>query len=315
VPIAVLEVGMGGRFDATNVVTPLVCAVTQIAMDHTQWLGRTLGEIAYQKAGILRPGVPAAVSRQETAALEVIRGEARRVGAPLASTLDCEILPPEDPTPGAARRASGRAPAVRSVRFPDPPVFSLVTPSGGRYPELSLSLRGVHQIENAATAVLVAEHLAAAGVRGIDPRTIAAGLRGAVWPGRLELIPGDPDLLLDGAHNPAGCATLAAYLEEYQSGRSTTLVFAAMKDKPVAEMLDILCPLARTVVLTGLPVPRGEAPGTLWRLAAERHSETMRAPSVEGALRLALDGAPPGALVVVSGSLYLVGEVKRILTG
>ena len=83
--------------------------------------------------------------------------------------------------------------------------------------------------------------------------------------------------------------------------------------KPVAEMLDILCPLAQTVVLTGLPVPRGEAPGTLLRLAAERHSDTRHAPTVEGALRLAFDGAPPGALVVVSGSLYLVGEVKRIL--
>src|SRR5207249_7132444 len=137
-----------------------------------------------------------------------------------------------------------RASAGAPVRFPDPPAFSLVTPAGGRYPDLALSLRGVHQIENAVTAVLVAERLGAAGVRGIDARTIAAGLRAAVWPGRLELIPGPPDLLLDGAHNPAGCATLAAYLEEYQSGRPTTLVFAAMKDKPVAEMLDILCPLA-----------------------------------------------------------------------
>jgi len=294
VPIAVLEVGMGGRFDATNVVTPLACAVTQIAMDHTQWLGRTLGEIAYQKAGILKPGVPAAISRQETAAIDVLRDEARRVGAPLTLTLDCEVRP---------------------SRFPDPPVFSLVTPSGGPYPEIALSLRGVHQVDNATTAVLVAEHLAAAGVRGIDARTIAAGLHASIWPGRLELIPGHPDLLLDGAHNPAGCATLAAYLEQYQSGRPTTIVFAAMKDKPVAEMLDILCPLAHKVILTGLSVRRGEAPGTLKRLAAERHPDTVQASSVDGALRLALDGAPSGALVVVSGSLYLVGEVKRILAG
>jgi dihydrofolate synthase / folylpolyglutamate synthase len=311
VPIAVLEVGMGGRFDATNVVTPLACAVTQIAMDHTQWLGRTLGEIAYQKAGILRPGVPAAVSKQETAALEVLRGEARRVGAPLTSTLDCEVRPGAGAAATLGRIAS--AFGARPVRFPDPPIFSLVTPSGGRYPDLALSLRGVHQVENAATAVLVAEHLAAAGVRGIDATTIAAGLRESVWPGRLELIPGRPDLLLDGAHNPAGCATLAAYLAEYQSGRPTTIVFAAMKDKPVAEMLDIVCPLAHRMILTGLPLPRGEAPETLRRLAAERHPDTAQAPTVDGALRLARDGAPPGALVVVSGSLYLVGEVKKIL--
>ncbi len=315
VPIAVLEVGMGGRLDATNVVTPLACAVTQIAMDHTQWLGRTLGEIAHQKAGILKPGVPAAVSSQETAALDVIRREARRVGAPLASTLDCEIRPIAGATAGEPGGRSASAPAARRVRFPDPPVFSLVTPSGGRYPELALSLRGVHQVENAATAVLVAEHLAAAGVRGIDARGIVAGLRATVWPGRLELIPGQPDLLLDGAHNPAGCAALAAYLQEFQFGRPTTIVFTAMKDKPAAEMLDILCPMAHKVILTGLPIPRGEAPGTLRRLAAERHSDTAHAPSVDGALRLALDGAPKGTLVVVSGSLYLVGEVKRILAG
>jgi len=312
VPIAVLEVGMGGRHDATNVVTPLACAVTQVALDHTQWLGRTLGEIAYQKAGIFKPGVPVAVSRQDPAALDVIRGEARRVGAPVALTVACEIRPLSG---DRAAAGAARDPSAGAERFSDPPVFSMVTPTGGRYPELALSLRGVHQVENAATAVLVAERLAAAGVAGINARTIAAGLRGAVWPGRLELIPGVPDLLLDGAHNPAGCATLAAYLAEHQAGRSVTLVFAAMRDKPAAEMLDILCPLAHKVILTGLPVRRGAPPGTLLRLAAERHSEAAQAPSVEEALRLALDGAPPGALVVISGSLYLVGEVKRILAG
>src|SRR5262249_20254351 len=126
---------------------------------------------------------------------------------------------------------------------------------------------------------------------------------------------GSPDLLLDGAHNPAGCATLAAYLEECQPGRPVTLVFAAMKDKPVAAMLDVLCPRARRVIVTALPVARGETPGTLHRLAAERHPRAAQAPSVEEALRLAFKEAPAGGLVVVSGSLYLVGEAKRILAG
>ena len=296
VPLAVLEVGMGGRFDATNVVTPLACAITQIAADHTQWLGRTLGEIAYQKAGILRPGVTSSVSKQDPAALEVIRAEARGAGASLSLTTDCEIRPAGGPG-----------------RFSDPPVFSLLTPTGGRYPELALSLRGVHQIENAVTAVLLAETLSAAGMSGIDSRAIGSGLRTTRWPGRLELIPGAPDLLLDGAHNPAGCAALAAYLKEYQEERAKVLVFAAMKDKPSGAMLDILCPLVHKVIVTGLPVPRGEAPDILHGLAASRHVDVARTTSVGEALRLARDAAGPGALVVISGSLYLVGEVKQLL--
>ena len=303
VPLAVLEVGMGGRFDATNVVAPLACAITQIAMDHTRWLGRTLGEIAYQKAGILRRGVTAAVSRQEPAALEAIHAEAGRIGAPVMLTTDCDVRPaaPVHGTPAGPGR------------FPDPPVFSLTTPNGGRYTEIALSLRGVHQVQNAVTAVLLTEHLAATGVRGIETRSIETGLRTTVWPGRLELIRGGPDLLLDGAHNPAGCATLAAYLEEYQEGRPKVLVFATMKDKPAATMLDILCPLVRRVIVTGLPVVRGEAPETLQRLAADRHTDVALATSVDEALRVACDTAVPGALVVVSGSLYLVGEVKKLL--
>ena len=312
VPIAVLEVGMGGRYDATNVVTPLACAITPIALDHTVWLGRTLGEIAAQKAGILKPGVPASISSQPREALEVIRREARQVGAPLAVSTDCEIRPLPCPAGGAPDPGGAVDPPGR---FPDPPVFSLVTPAGRRYPRLQLSLRGVHQVDNAVTSVLLAEQVAASGVAGVGPDTIAAGLAGAVWPGRLELIPGEPDLLLDGAHNPAGCATLAAYLDEYQSGRPMILVFAAMRDKPAGEMLDILAPRAQRLVLTRLPVARGEDPGTLHRLAAARHSDAARTSSVEEALRRARESAAPGALVVVSGSLYLVGEVKRILAG
>ncbi len=298
VPMAVLEVGMGGRFDATNVVTPLACAITQVAMDHTQWLGRTLGEIAYQKAGILKPRVPAVVSRQEPQALEVIRVEARRVGAPLALTTECEVGSAPDGGPG---------------RFPDPPAFSLVTPTGGRYPEIALSLRGLHQIENAVTSVLLAERLAAAGDHEIESRTIAAGLRLAEWPGRLEVVKGEPDLLLDGAHNPAGCASLAAYLREYRPDCPKVLVFATMRDKPATEMLDILCPLARKVIVTCLPVPRGESAEVLKRLAATHHADVALIPSVDEALHLARETAGTGGLVVVSGSLYLVGEVKKLL--
>jgi dihydrofolate synthase/folylpolyglutamate synthase len=302
VPIAVLEVGMGGRFDATNVVRPQVCGITPIAMDHTQWLGATLSEIAYQKAGILKGGVPCVVSAQQPPALEVIRTEAARVGTPLVPASACDLKP---------AREEGGGPG----RLPDPPVFSLATPAGGLYPDLALSLRGAHQVGNAVVAVLLAEQLSADGVRGIDPLSIAAGLRRAVWPGRLEIIPGRPELLLDGAHNPAGCAALAAYLKDHQRNRSTVLLFASMKDKPAGSMLDLLCPLARKVIVTRVPVPRGETPEVLGRLARDRHPDVARADSVEEALVLARDAAGPDGLVVISGSLYLVGEIKKVLPG
>jgi dihydrofolate synthase / folylpolyglutamate synthase len=303
VPIAILEVGMGGRFDATNVVVPALCAITPISMDHMQWLGPTLETIAYQKAGILKPDVPAAVSPQPPQALGVIVSEAARVGAPLRLVADCAVVPA--PAAGPHRGA-----------WSDPPRFDLTTPAGTRYERLTLSLRGAHQVGNAVTAVLLAEQLSARGLRGIDPSSIARGLARAVWPGRLEMIPGGaaaPDLLLDGAHNPAGCESLAAYLRDSQPGRRLGLVFASMKDKPAAEMLAILCPRATDVVVTSLPVPRGESPETLLRLARAHHSSCHAEPRIEEALLRARHIAGPEGLVVVSGSLYLVGEVKKLI--
>ncbi len=311
VPIAVLEVGMGGRFDATNVKAPLACAISTISLDHMQWLGATLEEIASQKAGILKPGVPAVLSRQDPGALEVIRAEAAHVGARLVLAADCTVVP-----------AGG-------ARFPDPPVFTLTTPSGRRYDDLALALRGSHQVSNATTAVLLAEQLAARSFPSIDAGAIARGLARAVWPGRIEIVPGaratgashraagggDPDLLLDGAHNPAGCEALAAYLRDYQAGRRACLVFAVMKDKPADRMLSILGPCADEVVVTSLPVARGAPPELLAGLARERHRRVRVAPRIDDALRAARDAAGPGGLVVVSGSLYLVGEVKKILAG
>lgn len=294
-PLAVLEVGMGGRFDATNVVSPIACAITPVALDHTQWLGRTLAAIAFQKAGILRSGVPAVIARQDPEALEVIRTEAERVGAPLTLTSACEVRP------------AGGGP------FSDPPVFSLTTPSGRRYPELAPPLRGAHQVENATVAVLLAEQLAAAGHGPIGEQAIARGLARAVWPGRIEILPGDPDLLLDGAHNPAGCETLAAYLRDHRSGRRIALLFASLDDKPADRMLEILCPLVAKVIVTRVPVTRGESVETLHRIAARLHADAAPVATIEEALAHAGRAAGRGGLVVVSGSLYLVGEIKKIL--
>ncbi len=306
VPVAVLEVGMGGRFDATNVATPLASAITPVSMDHVQWLGATLGAIAYQKAGILKPGVPGVIAPQDPAALEVITAEAKEVGAPLTRVAGCEVRPGG---PGG--------------RLPDPPTFSLTTPSGEHYDDLVLSLRGAHQVTNASTAVLLAEHLRGRGFGSIDPGAIRRGLARAVWPGRLELIPGSaggawagshgPDLLLDGAHNPAGCDSLAAYLLDYQSGRRTALIFAAMKDKPAGAMLSILAPRCDDILVTSLPVARGESPEALLAAAGAVHPSARMAPEIGAALTLARKAAGADGLVVVTGSLYLIGEAGKIL--
>jgi len=300
VPIAVLEVGMGGRFDATNVVEPLACAITPVSMDHMQWLGRTLPEIAAQKAGIIKPGVPVVIAQQEPEVLGVLRAEADRVKAPLVEAAACPTEPPRG-----------------SRDLPDPPVFSLTTVSGRRYDRLSIPLRGRHQVGNATVAVLLAEILADGRLPvlgpALDAEAITRGLARAAWPGRIEIVPGRPDLLLDGAHNPAGCDTLAAYLKEHRAGRRIALLFAAMKDKPAGDMLGILGPLASEIVVTALPVARGESPDRLRSLAAERGLRAMPEPLLDRALTTARAAAGDDGLVVASGSLYLVGEIKKLL--
>lgn len=298
VPLAVLEVGMGGLYDATNVVRPLACALTPVALDHMQWLGSDLAAIARQKAGIIKPGVPVVVSPQEPAALRVILEAAAGAGAPVLSVEACDLRP---------------APAGEAPEFADPPVFSLATPGGGRWDRIVLALRGDHQVGNAAAAVLLSERLAGAGFDRIEPATVAAGLASARWPGRLELIPGRPDLLLDGAHNPAGCATLAAYLRRHQAGRRVTLLFGAMHDKPAGEMLRILAPLAASIVVTSIPTARGTPAEELLELASGSHSGVRAEADPLEALDFLRRAPETEALGVITGSLYLVGEVRRAL--
>jgi dihydrofolate synthase / folylpolyglutamate synthase len=298
VPIAVLEVGMGGRYDATNVGHPLACAITPVSLDHTQWLGKTVAEIATQKAGIIRAGVPVVVARQEGEAMQVIAAEALAAGAPLVAADSCRIEPRDG--------------------FPDPPRFSLTTPDGERHTDLALALRGDHQVGNATVAVLLAQVLKDAAGLTIDDLAIRRGLEQARWPGRLELLPaardGEPDLLLDGAHNPDGCAMLAAYLSRHQSTRPRrVLLFAAMRDKPSDEMLRILKDVADEAVVTGLSVARGRPATDLAHQAKDAGFNVTCEPDSAAALALARKRAGPRGLVIASGSLYLVGEIRKQL--
>jgi dihydrofolate synthase / folylpolyglutamate synthase len=295
VPLAVLEVGMGGRYDATNVALPLACAVTPVDLDHTQFLGATVGEIAFQKAGIVRQDVPVVVAAQPAEAERVILDAAATARAPAISTRVCRL----DPAAG----------------FSDPPEVAFSTPSGHRY-RARLALRGDHQVDNAATAVLLAETLRERGRFALDDAAIERGLASARWPGRLELRRdggGDGvDLLLDGAHNPAGCRILADYLRRHQAGRPRlVLLFTVMRDKPAAEMLTILRDVADEAIVTTLPLPRATPASDLARMARDLGLAATAAPDPRAGLARAAERAGPGGLVVACGSLYLVGALSE----
>ena len=280
VDVAVLEVGLGGRLDATNACEPLASAIVTIDYDHQAWLGETLAAIAREKAGVLRPGRTTVLGPLPAAARRAIESRARATGARLVSA------------PAGARltkRAGGRVDLVTSAR---------------RCPGLR-PLPGRHQRDNLLVAVRLLEAAAAAGLP-VDFGRLAEATRCTRWPGRLQQLPGRPRLLLDGAHNPAGARALAAHL---RAEPGYVLVFGAMQDKDVRELAAPLFARARQVVLTRPRLPRAATPAQLQaRTRGLGGGARHRQPSVARALGLARRLAGPDGLVVVAGSLFLVGE-------
>ncbi len=286
VDVAVLEVGLGARLDATNVANPIASAIVSVALDHEVYLGRTLASIAKEKAGVMRRGRPTVVGPLPADALRAVRAQARSTGARLVE----------------ARRGS------RVVAWGER--VDLATP---RRSFTSLRpLPGAHQRDNLLVAVRLLEEARAKGL-GVDLDALPAAISRTRWPGRLEWIEGDPPLLLDGAHNPAGARALAAHL----TGRGPfVLLFAAMNDKDVAGIARALFPRAVNIVLTRPRLPRAMEPAEIARRVGRPAARAHREPSVLRALtlarRLARDQAP-GTPVVVAGTLFLVGEVKGLL--
>ena len=277
--ISVMEVGLGGRLDATNVIDPELCVITPIAYDHEAYLGNTIESIAAEKAGILKHGVPAVMAVQDQLAQALIESRARE--------LDCPLIRAQDhPATNVAATADGSR-------------FVL----GGEIYTCPLS--GRHQIENARTAVLACKAL------GLSSGIIRAGLQTTQWPGRLELIGRQPDFILDGAHNPAGAAALAAYIREFCVGRPVWLVYGAMRDKAVEEMAEQLFPLADKLIATAPNFSRAVRPQAILEMSG--HGNAIAAPTVPEAIELARL-APPDAAVFFTGSLFLVGEARALLS-
>ncbi|HKO45829.1 MAG TPA: folylpolyglutamate synthase/dihydrofolate synthase family protein [Pyrinomonadaceae bacterium] len=289
VQLAILETGLGGRLDATTVAGATTVAITPVAMDHEEYLGSTLSEIASEKAAIIRPGVNAIIGNQIPAALEVILNRSAEVG-----------VVPEIGVPGAEVES-----ATNDGRY----TVSFTTTSE-EYQHLTIGLRGRHQIENASLAIRIAESLRRKGMT-ISKTAMLEGIEGATYSGRLELINGAPPLLLDGAHNPAGAGALRQYLDGHVDG-PVTLVFGAMKDKKLDEIAQRLFPIASRLIITAPQNPRAAEPDYLRKMAMDHlsHTNIYVAIPAGAALRKAKELTPHEGVICVTGSLYLVGEVK-----
>ena len=313
VDAAVLEVGMGGRFDATNAIDPILSAITNIELDHERYLGTTRTAIAGEKVGIARAGVPLVVGRTDEEPLTAIRAGCERAGAFLYEAerrVRAELID----GPGDRRVPPAAATAFTGARGTLASAGEWVRFSSERrvYGPLQLGLAGRHQIDNAVTAIATLERLEEAGFR-LGAEMIEAGLERVRWPGRLEHLPGRPLILLDGAHNPAGARALASYLVE-KSYDDLTLVFGAMQDKSIAPMAEALFPLARRVVLTRSPNRRSAYPQALRESLASLHPALAVAEDPAEALDAALALTSPGGVICVCGSLYLVGSVRELST-
>lgn len=306
VEIAVLEVGMGGRLDATNVVDPLVSVIADISLDHQNYLGNTIPEIAREKAGIIRRNGVVVTLPQHPQANDVI-GHAI-LDAEATGVSAAQYVPPV--SPGAATYLAGHAPAA---------------PGRSRYPlsvmgeeiEVDSPLVGRHQLRNIALAIATAEQLGQFGFK-TTPKQIEEGIRETQWPGRFQVIPPlaaarQHEMVLDVAHNPAGAWALRSALSENFAGRELTLVFAAMRDKAIQEMADVLFPIAEQVVLTHVNNPRAATPAELVQAASRTGAKMYTEDGVAAALRKADELSKPDGVIVVTGSIFLVGEVMATM--
>ncbi len=315
VEIAVLEVGLGGRLDATNIVTPIAAAIVSIDFDHQTQLGSTLASIASEKAGIVKRGVPLVCGPVPDEALRVIERVCAEQRAPLRrADVDVRVSAAGLTGDQEIRRTQISHVLLDSCDFPPGLLNSCdslhIASSRVTLNDVRLALRGAHQIDNARVAIELIDVLDGHGIR-VAEDAMRAGLTNIAWPGRLEELHYQGcRVLLDAAHNPAGALALAAYLQETAAG-GVTLVFGAMRDKDVRQMLTAIAPAAREIICTTASTPRAMAADAIAETARPLHQHVRVEPDPIQALRAACRS---GNDVVIAGSIFLIGPIREMLT-
>src|SRR5216684_4229130 len=288
---AVFEVGMGGRLDATNVLLPEVAVITQVDFDHENYLGHSIEEIAWEKAGIIKPGGRVVSAAEHLIARVVIRRRAAEQSAFLVEIENAYFL--EDVV-------------AREGCFS----FTAISYDSGVRIPIALRLAGRFQVRNALTALAAARMLAERGAP-IDDEAITRGFASATWPGRLEKLSERPDIYVDGTHNPAGAREIAVFWEQFLPGRNIYLIYGAMRDKAVDEIAGLLFPRVSAVIFTTPAQSRAISAPLLAEMTAHHARRAEVVPDPVQALARALELASPEDVIFITGSLYLVGELRR----
>jgi dihydrofolate synthase/folylpolyglutamate synthase len=289
VDMAVLEVGMGGRFDATNVVDPCLSVITTISGEHQKYLGERLSQIAFEKAGIVKTGIPVVCGVEKGEAYETIKKRAEELQAPFIGVFDNkECL--------SFMKSEQR--------------YSFKYQKEGENYAFSPSLLGKHQGKNAAVAIDACEQLSRVWKR-LDKKKIVEGIETTRWDGRLELFSRSPLVFLDGAHNVEGAQALKDFIEDCLPS-PPVLVFAVMRDKEITKIADILFPLAKEVILTRFPFFKGASPDEIESKTPKFRSRIIKEPDSGQAMSMAVRSAGPDGCVLAAGSLFLIGEIKKL---
>lgn len=290
VRFAVFEAGLGGRLDATNILTPEVSVITRIDFDHENFLGHSLREIAGEKAGIIKPGVPVVMAPQIEEARQVLVAKAREQRSRVIETLGAFEIKSQEMVGGRVRA-------------------TLQEIATGTLFDIAPRLSGRFQLQNALNAVAAARFLLSEGAH-IDDAAVEKGIATASWPGRIEKVHSRPDIYLDGAHNPSAARELATFLQENFRERRLFLIFGALRDKAVDEISGILFPLASEVIFTQPRTPRSISALQLAEIASHHTAKFAIIPDAEQALQATLAKAGPADVICITGSLYLVGELR-----
>jgi dihydrofolate synthase/folylpolyglutamate synthase len=291
VEFGVFEVGLGGRLDATNILLPLIAIITRIDFDHENFLGHSLKEIAGEKAGILKPRIPVVLAEQHPEAREVIVARAKSLG--------CSVVEPAQIFRVERESMQNGRVHARVIEGASGTIFEVVPSLSGRF-----------QFQNALNAVAAARLLHNRGFQ-IPDDAITCGIADTVWLGRLEKIQSAPDIYFDGAHNPGAARELAHFFEQNFSGRKIWLIYAALRDKAVDEFAGLLFPHATEVIFTSPRTSRAVSAAQLAEIAGHHAARFSVIPDAERAFEHALAEAAPKDAIFITGSLYLVGQLRH----